>query len=253
MENKIIIEYIKDNYERRQRYLRRKRKFNQMLQENINYFYQNMMNCTQMSINYALSEFGASFRQGRMASKTNSEDSEKLFAKFTDEQYLTEFHITRNTFNEICTIVHDDLVPRSNFLLPRKPMSIEFKVAIALSRMAHGENLIVISKKFGIGKSTVQKCLYEFIDAIVKKSNQYIRMPNEQEAENISKQFEQICKIPDVIGCIDKIHVPISIPKFTFNYLLYKNSEEWTSIILQGVVDSNNRYNFLLRNYPIFL
>nr|CAI5867183.1 unnamed protein product [Callosobruchus analis] len=42
---------------------------------------------------------------------------------------------------------------------------------------------------------------------------EFLRFLNEEEAQQISKEFEYICGIPNAIGTIDVLHIPILPPR----------------------------------------
>lgn len=65
-------------------------------------------------------------------------------------------------------------------------------------------------------------------------------MPNETEAEIITKDFEYTHEIPQIIGVMTIVHIPIFSP-INLNYK-FLNSNRYSSFVLQSVLDSN--YNF---------
>ncbi|XP_011707399.1 PREDICTED: putative nuclease HARBI1 [Wasmannia auropunctata] len=63
----------------------------------------------------------------------------------------------------------------------------------------------------------------------------YLHIPNEFEAIEIANNFEKICHIPQIIGCIDGSHVPILAP--AKGYRDYVNRKGWPSYNFQAVID----------------
>ncbi|XP_051170506.1 putative nuclease HARBI1 [Leptopilina boulardi] len=57
---------------------------------------------------------------------------------------------------------------------------------------------------------------------------------------NISREFENMAGIPDVIGAVDGCHIPISAP--TDHPESYINRHDYHSILLQGICDHERRF-----------
>ncbi|XP_054831196.1 uncharacterized protein LOC129342790 [Eublepharis macularius] len=120
----------------------------------------------------------------------------------------------------------------------RVPLSVERRVAVAVWYLANGSSYQVASDLFGIGRSTVASSVIEFCFAV--------------ELELLSKT---ICIGPDVgkimdgfdrlgfphcIGAIDGTHIPICAPGGRPDQ--YGNRKNYSSILLQGTVDSSGRF-----------
>ncbi|KMQ84522.1 nuclease harbi1-like protein [Lasius niger] len=124
---------------------------------------------------------------------------------------------------------------------PRKPLSVEKKVAVALYYLASCCEYRVVGNVFGIYKSTVWKCMHAVIEAInTILLPKWITMPDETECKVISSFYEDLTNIPQIIGALDGTHIPI-LPPFE-DYRDYINRKGWPSIVLQGVLDSTLRF-----------
>ncbi|RLU23623.1 hypothetical protein DMN91_003829 [Ooceraea biroi] len=76
----------------------------------------------------------------------------------------------------------------------------------------------------------------------------YINMPNEEEAKYIAMQFENISHIPQIIGCIDGTHIPITVPEE--GYRDFVNRKGWASYNVQAIVDHNGRFRNVFAKHP---
>jgi hypothetical protein len=176
----------------------------------------------------------------RMWMKLRSSDFwDRVVSQMDDEEMLECFRMKRHTFDQLCEILRAHLQPRKTVLQGREPVSVEKKIGVAVYKLASCAEYRVVGNVFGIHKSTVKKCLYDVVNAINRKAKDYICMPNDIEANEIAAQFKEVCKLPQVIGCIDGTHIPILAP--ADGYRDFINRKGWTSYNMQAVVDNKCR------------
>jgi hypothetical protein len=78
------------------------------------------------------------------------------------------------------------------------------KIAVSLYKLASCCEYRVVGNVFGIHKSTVQKCLYQFVHAINQElAKEYIQFPDISNAVKIAKEIEENTGIPQIFGFID--------------------------------------------------
>lgn len=65
----------------------------------------------------------------------------------------------------------------------------------------------------------------------------FIKMPTAEEAISITKKFQDICGIPQVLLTIDNTHVPINAPMQKHSEFV--NKKGWTSFNAQIIADCN--------------
>ncbi|KAI7794821.1 putative nuclease HARBI1-like [Triplophysa rosa] len=110
------------------------------------------------------------------------------------------------------------------------------RVAIVLYKLGSCAEYRVISNQFGVHKSTVKKFVYLFCKGMVQgPTKQLIRVPNEEEATEIARRFQEAHNIPQIMGLIDGTHIPILPPSDGYKDLV--NRKGWPSYVLQAVVD----------------
>lgn len=167
--------------------------------------------------------------------------SEIVQHNFLEEDWLENFRISRPTFEYICERLRKYLAPAETQV--REPTSIEKQVAVALYKLASCAEYRVIANQFGISKSAVHKYVYAFCIALNAEFKDELAMPSEQEAKSISRDFETMCGIPNIIGAIDGTHVPILPPKD--GYRDFVNRKGWPSYNVLAIVD--NAYKYVVR------
>ncbi|XP_065674196.1 uncharacterized protein LOC136091141 [Hydra vulgaris] len=115
------------------------------------------------------------------------------------------------------------------------------KMHLSTLHTASCEEYRVVSSLFGIGKSTANLIVHEFVNAVNDVLlPKYVKFPLSQENLNkCSRDFETILGFPECVGTVDGCHIPISAPKnqaiSDYNY------KEWYFIILFAVVDCRYR------------
>lgn len=132
---------------------------------------------------------------------------------FLNEDWLECFRMKRTTFQFICDELGSELRPAIPFLVSRKPLSVEQKVAITLYYLASCCEYRVVANIFGVHKTSVWRCVHDTVDAINKiLLPKFIKMPDINECAMISAAYEARTNVPQVIGAIDGTHIPILPP-----------------------------------------
>lgn len=153
---------------------------------------------------------------------------------FTDEEWKENFRMTRQSFMTLCSMVEGYMAPDE--VTVRAPIPLTMRVAIVLYKLGSCAEYRVISNQFGVHKSTVKKFVYMFCKGMVRGPiKQLIRVPNEEEALEIARNFQEMHSIPQIMGLIDGTHIPILPP--SDGYKDFVNRKGWPSYVLQAVVD----------------
>ena len=177
-------------------------------------------------------------RRKRYWKRRRSEDWWKnTVPGFDDEEWYENFRMRKGTFDWLCSQLDPILKPHPNPVAPgRSIISTEKRVAIALYKLAHVAEYKVVGNTFGVHKSSVHNCLYSFCIAICELlQRDFINFPDEDEADEISKRFESITHLPNIVGAIDGSHIPITPPEEgNADFINRKCSH---SVVLQAIVD----------------
>ncbi|XP_052859915.1 uncharacterized protein LOC128267167 [Anopheles cruzii] len=145
------------------------------------------------------------------------------------------FRMDFGTFQHLCGRLKNELKTPAS-------LTVKMKVAIATYMLGNAVNYRAAGVKFGVSSSTAQNCLKSFCTAMVKVClTDVISFPKtDDEVADIVAGFETLACVPQVLGVVDSLHIPIDLP-FT-DPSSYVNSKSWNSIVLQAVVDSKGRF-----------
>ena len=169
--------------------------------------------------------------------------------QWTSRMWVEHLRMKKETFLYLCR----DLEPflkkkRTRF---RESIPVSNRIAMALWRLATGMDYRSIGQLFGVGRSTCCKITHHVCDALVtvflKKIVSIVANERLQDTKNA---FRIMSGLPQCVGAVDGCHIPILAPKE--NHCDYFNRKSFHSIILQAVVDQNQRYNDLFK-YDMYI
>ncbi|XP_012278263.1 protein ALP1-like [Orussus abietinus] len=175
--------------------------------------------------------------------------------RYPDERCIECFKCSRKTYIYLTKILRPHIRPKVG-VIPQlaalnmlKGVSVEKQVAVMLFKMARNSDYAVVSGMFGIHKSTVHKVFHKAIKGInTHVLRKIINMPKEEELQKITQEFEQRHRIPQIIGTIDSIHIPICPPAAMVDK--FTNSKQYSSFVLQAVVDSTSCFRDISIRHP---
>ena len=134
----------------------------------------------------------------------------------------------------------------------RKAFPLEKQVVVALWRLATGNSYRTTSKVFGIGLSTVAKIMYEFCEAILEISHEFIHfLTNGRETAIAIQKFRTFTesKIPQVVGVNDGTHIEILCVDSESRVDYFSRKQRYT-INTQAVVGANLMFLHIATGYP---
>ncbi|KAM7513006.1 hypothetical protein LguiB_011881 [Lonicera macranthoides] len=173
---------------------------------------------------------------------------------FPEEDFRKAFRMSKSTFDMICEEL-DSIVNKKNTAL-RLAIPVRQRVAVCIWRLATGEPLRLVSKRFGLGISTCHKLVLEVCSAIkTVLMPKFLQWPNESKLKENVNEFESITGIPKIGGSIYTTHIPIIAPKDSVTAYLNKNHTERNSktsysITVQGVVDPKGIFTDICIGWP---
>ncbi|KAL1557299.1 protein ALP1-like [Salvia divinorum] len=174
--------------------------------------------------------------------------------EFPDEEFKKAFRMGKETFDFICNEL-SSVVAKENTML-RDAVPVRQRVAVCVWRLATGEPLRLVSKKFGLGISTCHKLVLEVCSAIRNVlMPKFLRWPDDEGLSRFKAEFEAISGIPNVVGSMYTTHIPIIAPKNSvaayFNRRhTERNQKTSYSITVQGVVDPRGVFTDVCIGYP---
>ncbi|XP_004507965.1 protein ALP1-like [Cicer arietinum] len=173
---------------------------------------------------------------------------------FPEEEFRRCFRMSKSTFELICREL-DSAVTKKNTML-RDAIPVRQRVAVCIWRLATGDPLRLVSKRFGLGISTCHKLVLEVCSAIKNVlMPKFIRWPEENQMKVIKDEFESLSGISNVGGSMYTTHIPIIAPKSNVNSYFNKrhtqrNQKTSYSVTVQGVVDSKGIFTDVCIGWP---
>ncbi|KAL3535579.1 hypothetical protein ACH5RR_004040 [Cinchona calisaya] len=173
---------------------------------------------------------------------------------FPEDEFKKAFRMSKSTFDMICEELESVVTKKDTML--RLAIPVRQRVAVCIWRLATGDPLREVSKRFGLGISTCHKLVLEVCSAIRNVlMPKFLQWPNEEKMREIKRDFEMISGISDVAGSIYTCHVPIIAPKVSVASYFNKrhterNQKTSYSITVQGVVDSKGVFTDICVGWP---
>ncbi|KAL6224211.1 hypothetical protein ACLB2K_003067 [Fragaria x ananassa] len=172
----------------------------------------------------------------------------------SEDEFRKAFRMSKATFDMICEGL-ESAVTKKNTML-RDAIPVRQRVAVCIWRLATGEPLRLVSKRFGLGISTCHKLVLEVCLAIkTVLMEKHLHWPDELTLQGIKTEFESVSGIPNVSGSMYTTHVPIIAPKASVASYFNKrhterNQKTSYSITVQGVVDPKGLFTDICVGWP---
>lgn len=173
---------------------------------------------------------------------------------FPEAEFRRAFRMGRETFDMICEALGSAVAKEDTML--RAAIPVRQRVAVCIWRLATGEPLRLVSKRFGLGISTCHKLVLEVCGAIKSVlMPRFLQWPDEAAAGRFKEGFERSFGVPGVIGAMYTTHIPIIAPKISvaayFNRRhTERNQKTSYSITLQGVVGPDRAFTDVCIGWP---
>uniref|UniRef100_J3KX53 DDE Tnp4 domain-containing protein n=1 Tax=Oryza brachyantha TaxID=4533 RepID=J3KX53_ORYBR len=174
--------------------------------------------------------------------------------EYPDEEFRKGFRMSKATFEMVCEQLAAAVAKEDTML--RAAIPVRQRVAVCIWRLATGEPLRLVSKRFGLGISTCHKLVLEVCAAMkAMVMPKVVRWPEGADAAAIAAEFERISGISGVVGAIYTTHIPIIAPKS--NVASYynrrhteRNQKTSYSMTVQCVVDSAGAFTDVCIGWP---
>ncbi|KAH6818331.1 nuclease [Perilla frutescens var. frutescens] len=173
---------------------------------------------------------------------------------YPEEDFRRAFRMSRATFDMICDELESVVTKKDTML--RLAIPVRQRVAVCIWRLATGEALREVSRRFGLGISTCHKLVLEVCTAIkTVLMPKFLQWPDDTRTAEIKAEFETLSAIPNVGGAMYTTHIPIIAPKVSvaayFNKRHTERNQKTTySITLQGVVDPKGVFTDICVGWP---
>ncbi|GAB4837988.1 hypothetical protein Ancab_039833 [Ancistrocladus abbreviatus] len=199
---------------------------------------------------------GRAVQQRRLWVKDRSKDWWERCSSpdYPEEDFKRDFRMSKATFDVICEEL-DSVITKKDTML-RAAIPVRQRVAVCIWRLATGEPLRLVSKRFGLGISTCHKLVLEV--SIAMKNvlmPKFLQWPDEEKMKRIKEEFKAMYGIPNVGGSMYTTHVPIIAPKTSVTAYFNKrhterNQKTSYTITVQGVVDTKGMFTDVCIGWP---
>ncbi|XP_064486908.1 putative nuclease HARBI1 [Ornithodoros turicata] len=132
--------------------------------------------------------------------------------EFTAQDWLHNFHVSRETFTDLCEQLRDYIQTQDTAWRLATP--VEKKVAVFLWRLATNCHYKVLSQLFGVGRSSACIILKESTQAIVQHLLPQYLNPKDDSTQT-SHFFEEVYGLP--VGCcgvLGAMYITVSPPSY---------------------------------------
>jgi hypothetical protein len=159
---------------------------------------------------------------------------------FPDNEFHRAFRMSRPTFDRICEQLAVAVAKEDTML--RAAIPVQQRVAVSIWRLATGEPLHLVSKRFGLGISTCHKMVLEVCaainDVLLPK---YVQWPTDERLQQVMQEYEAISGMHNVLGALYTTHIPIIASYFNKRHTEHNHKTSY-SITLQGMVDIQSSF-----------
>ncbi|XP_029937606.1 protein ANTAGONIST OF LIKE HETEROCHROMATIN PROTEIN 1 [Myripristis murdjan] len=170
-----------------------------------------------------------------------------VMTEFQPSDWLDKFRMSRETFFYLCDKLRPRLARQDTSF--RLALPVEKRVAVALWRLASNIEYRTISSLFGVGKSTVCRCVRDMCHAIVALLRPvYLRSPDDQELEDSAELFLSQWGFPHCVAAVTTLHTAIITP--SANASDYANCDGWLSVLSQVVVNGRGQFWDVCASFP---
>ncbi|RWW64014.1 hypothetical protein BHE74_00028772 [Ensete ventricosum] len=169
-------------------------------------------------------------------------------------EFRRAFRMSRATFDFLCEELGSAVAKEDTAL--RAAIPVRQRVAVCVWRLATGEPLRLVSRRFGLGISTCHKLVLEVCAAIRNVlMPRSLAWPDSAGAAAAAARFEALSGIPNVVGAMYTTHFPVIAPRVSvaayFNRRhTERNQKSSYTVTLQGVVDPDGIFTDVCIGWP---
>ncbi|RWW79122.1 hypothetical protein BHE74_00012617 [Ensete ventricosum] len=171
-----------------------------------------------------------------------------------EDEFRRAFRMSRATFDFLCEELGSAVAKEDTAL--RAAIPVRQRVAVCVWRLATGEPLRLVSRRFGLGISTCHKLVLEVCTAIRNVlMPRSLLWPGPSDAAAAAARFEGTSGIPNVVGAMYTTHIPVIAPKIGiaayFNRRhTERNQKTSYTVTIQGVVDPDGVFTDVCIGWP---
>ncbi|XP_064637860.1 putative nuclease HARBI1 [Lineus longissimus] len=129
------------------------------------------------------------------------------------------------------------------------PLTSRTQLLVALRYFATGSFQIVSGDLQGVSQPSASRIVKKVSRAIARHRGQIIRFPTGQDAVRNKVTFYELHGFPDVLGCIDGVHIPIQAPSVEEKEI-YRCRKGFMSLNVQGIADAKLKFVNIVNRWP---
>ena len=148
-----------------------------------------------------------------------------------DDFLIQKYRLPRHEILRLSNELRGDLEreTRRNNAVP-----VELQVCAALRFLASGSFQNVLGDTLSLSQSTLSRTISAFTEALVRRVNRYVRLPDEGGRLAKMQHFARVSGFPRVLGVIDGRHIRIKAPKQDEHF--YVNRKNFTASMYNSSV-----------------
>ncbi|XP_052155428.1 protein ALP1-like [Oryza glaberrima] len=169
-----------------------------------------------------------------------------------EADFRRAFRMPRAVFDKLCddlaaAVAKEDTTLRSAIPVPQR-------VAVCLWRLATGDPLREVSRRFGLGISTSHNIILQVCAALTAVLlPRVVRWPDSHAA--VASRFQTVSGIPGIVGAVHTEHIRVVAPRekageYYDRRLTDRNNKATYSIAMQAVVDADGAFTDVCIGHP---
>ncbi|XP_043937162.1 putative nuclease HARBI1 [Protopterus annectens] len=168
------------------------------------------------------------------------------FLDLTEEQVLHRYSLDKQAIHDLCEELRRDLESATG---RSHAIPVAVKVTSALCFLASGSFQASTGDTTGISQSAMSSSLTQFLDALVRRANQYVCFPLFlQQQQQVKREFFDIAGFPCILGVVDCMHVALRAPPE--NDAFYRNKKNFHSMNMLVVCDAKCLITNVVAKFP---
>lgn len=128
------------------------------------------------------------------------------------------------------------------------PISPRLQLLVTLRYFVTGRFQLDTGECIDMSQSSVSNFIRTVTSAICQLAGDYIKFPSPAEEQEVMRQFAEAAGMPEVIGCVGGVHIPIMSPGGE-GAELYRCRKGFFSLNVMGVCNSSMLFTNLVVNW----
>lgn len=159
---------------------------------------------------------------------------EDTVARYTPDTFASHFRMSHEKVDEVTQLFGRELTRDGQ-------VPAYHQILLSVWLLANHVSFRAVADRFNVTKSCAWNLFMNFCATCARRANEFITWPVSLDAVN--EGFRRTAGFPDVVGCVDGTHVPITMPVHHGHQ--YINRKGVPSIILLAVCDHELKFTWV--------